>query len=67
MTNAHRKEYRAVSWRRSEDRHRRNAEGQKKREEANRALRKAGKPVPWEKAKAARKASRTGKQREVPA
>jgi hypothetical protein len=58
MTNAHRKEYRAASWRRSEDRHRRNAEEQKKREEANRALRKAGKPVPWEEAEAARKKKR---------
>ena len=52
--NAHRKEYRAVSWRRGEDRHARNAGVQREREIANKALRKAGLPVPWQLARTAR-------------
>ena len=58
MSNTHLKEARSRRWRRAQDRKRTRIELQHSQETANRALRAAGSPTPWEVACAARAARR---------
>lgn len=65
MSNPNLKARRARSWLAGERRKEARRKAQAEREARNKELREAGKPTPWEAAKAARKARRANDRKEI--